>query len=167
MSAFSRRIGSRNRRKLGAGDSDHRNKHVPAHSAASGFHNGIQTALAPGGVFVIEAHYLVDLLEQGAFDTIYHEHVSYWALGPMSVLFEQAGMEIVHVERLPLHHGQIRVFVQRKGESPVTPACADLLEMERSLGITSFQRISALPKRRKKSKRTCMPNSGVTGKENP
>ena len=44
---------------------------------------GIKKVLEPGGVFVIEAHYLVDMLEQAAFDTIYHEHVSYWALGPM------------------------------------------------------------------------------------
>jgi SAM-dependent methyltransferase len=102
------------------------------------FITGIQTALAPGGVFVIEAHYLVDLLEQGAFDTVYHEHVSYWALGPMQHLFSRAGMEIVDVERLPIHHGQIRVFVQRKGEKPVQPRLAELLDMERSFGIHDF-----------------------------
>lgn len=55
------------------------------------FVRGIDTALAPGGVFVIEAHYLVDLLDQGAFDTVYHEHVSYWALGPMTTFFERHG----------------------------------------------------------------------------
>jgi len=102
------------------------------------FITGIQTALAPGGVFVIEAHYLVDLLEQGAFDTVYHEHVSYWALGPMQQLFSRSGMEIVDVERLPIHHGQIRVFVQRTGEKRAEPRVAGLLEMERSLGIHEF-----------------------------
>jgi SAM-dependent methyltransferase len=99
---------------------------------------GIKTALAPGGVFVIEAHYLVDLIEQGAFDTVYHEHVSYWALGPMRRLFESAGMEIIDVERLPIHHGQIRVFAQRRGEGPASPRVADLLERERILGINEF-----------------------------
>ena len=102
------------------------------------FVTGVQTALAPGGVFVIEAHYLIDLIEQGAFDTVYHEHVSYWALGPMQRLFSRAGMEIVDVERLPIHHGQIRVFVQRKGEKPVHRRVAELLEMERALGIHEF-----------------------------
>jgi SAM-dependent methyltransferase len=102
------------------------------------FITGLKTVLGPGGVFVIEAHYLVDLLEQGAFDTIYHEHVSYWALGPMVYLFHKAGMEVVHVERLPLHHGQIRVFVQRKGEGQIQPSVEELLEMERSLGINQF-----------------------------
>jgi SAM-dependent methyltransferase len=102
------------------------------------FITGIETVLAPGGVFVIEAHYLVDLLEQGAFDTIYHEHVSYWGLGPMIHLFNRAGMEVVNVERVPLHHGQIRVFVQRKGEGFVQSSVAKLVEMERSLGIDKF-----------------------------
>lgn len=102
------------------------------------FIRGIQTALAPGGVFVIEAHYLVDLLEQGAFDTVYHEHVSYWALGPMQKLFKSAGMEIVDAERLPIHHGQLRVFVQRAGEKPIQPRVAELLEKERALGIHDF-----------------------------
>jgi SAM-dependent methyltransferase len=99
---------------------------------------GLQIVLKPGGAFVIEAHYLVDLLEQGAFDTIYHEHVSYWALGPMVHLFDRAGMEVVHVERLPLHHGQIRVFVQRKREGSVQPSVASALDFERSLGINAF-----------------------------
>jgi SAM-dependent methyltransferase len=99
------------------------------------FITGLKTALAPAGVFVIEAHYLVDLLEQCAFDTIYHEHVSYWALGPMVYLFDRAGMQVVHVDRVPLHHGQIRVFVQHKGEGQVQPSVGALLETERSLGI--------------------------------
>ena len=81
------------------------------------FVEGIKTALAPGGAFVIEAHYLVDMLEQGAFDTIYHEHISYWALGPMIRLFQGKGMQVVDAERLPLHHGQLRVTVQRQGEA--------------------------------------------------
>jgi SAM-dependent methyltransferase len=109
------------------------------------FITGIQTVLAPGGVFVIEAHYLVDLLEQGAFDTIYHEHVSYWALGPMIHLFSRCGMEIVDVERVPLHHGQIRVFVQRKGDGLVQPSVAKLLDVERSMRIheiSAYQRFA-------------------------
>jgi SAM-dependent methyltransferase len=109
--------------------------HIPG---LSDFIEGIKTALAPGGVFIIEAHYLVDLLEQGAFDTIYHEHVSYWALGPLVYLFAQHGMEAVQTERLPLHHGQLRVAVQRQGEGQAHPSVAQLLAMERGLGIDQF-----------------------------
>ena len=103
------------------------------------FVRGIDTVLATNGVFVIEMHYLVDLLEQGAFDTIYHEHVSYWALGPMVYLFNKYGMHVVDVERLPLHHGQLRVFVHRKGHGEVQPSVAEILDMERSRGIDQFE----------------------------
>jgi len=109
------------------------------------FMEGITRALAPGGVFVIEAHYLLDLLEQGAFDTIYHEHVSYWALRPMMRLFERAGLQAVHVERLPVHHGQLRVAVQRVGEGRVQPSVAELVALERAKGldrIETYQRFA-------------------------
>lgn len=103
--------------------------HIPA---LQDFIEGIRTVLAPNGVFVIEAHYLLDLLEQVAFDTIYHEHVSYWALGPMMALFERHGMQVVDVERLPIHHGQLRVCVQHAGQGAVQPGVATLLELERA-----------------------------------
>lgn len=110
--------------------------HIPA---LQDFIAGLHTVLAPGGVFVIEAHYLVDLLEQMAFDTVYHEHVSYWALRPMMRLFSQAGMDVVRVERTPVHHGQLRVFVQRKGEGQIDSSVEELLDLERSLGIDKFE----------------------------
>ena len=103
------------------------------------FLKGIDTVLAADGVFVIELHYLVDLLEQGAFDTIYHEHVSYWALAPMVYLFNRHGMHVVNVERLPLHHGQLRVFVQRQEQGTVQPSVAEVLEMERAMGVAEFE----------------------------
>lgn len=110
--------------------------HIPA---LRDFMEGIQTVLAPGGVFVIEAHYLLDLLAQGAFDTIYHEHVSYWALGPMIALFERCGFEVVDVQRLPIHHGQLRVFVQRKGEATVQSTVARQMDEEKQRGLSQFR----------------------------
>jgi hypothetical protein len=103
------------------------------------FVRGLDTVLEPGGVFVLEAHYLGDLLDQVAFDTVYHEHVSYWALGPMARLFEDAGMRVVHVERLPLHHGQVRAFVQRAGEGEVDPSVERLLAEERERGLDRIE----------------------------
>jgi SAM-dependent methyltransferase len=94
------------------------------------FLEGIKIALAPGGVFIIEVHYLVDMLEQVAFDTIYHEHVSYWALGPMTRLFEKHGMQVVRAERLALHHGQLRVTVRRKENGRPERSVQEILDME-------------------------------------
>ena len=103
------------------------------------FVEGIRIALTPGGVFVIEAHYLADLLDQTAFDTIYHEHVSYWALGPMARLFGQHGMEIVDAQRLTVHHGQLRTFVQRRGEGTALSSVARILEEEQARGMDRIE----------------------------
>ena len=109
--------------------------HVPD---LSGFVSGLDAVLAPGGAFVLEAHYLVDLLDQLAFDTVYHEHVSYWALGPMMRLFADHGMEVVRAERLPIHHGQLRATVMRRGEGEVDRSVDEVLAAERQLGIHRF-----------------------------
>ncbi len=110
--------------------------HIPG---LQDFMRGIDTALAPGGSFMIQAHYLMDIYEQLAFDTVYHEHVSYWALGPMQQLFKRHGLEATHAERLPAHHGQLRVRVQRKGEGTVDPSVAELIEAERAAGLDRLE----------------------------
>jgi hypothetical protein len=103
------------------------------------FVTGIQTVLRPGGVFVIEMHYLLDLIEQVAFDTVYHEHVSYWALGPMKRLFERHGMAVVDAERVPLHHGQLRVHVQRRGEGSVHERVDEVIAAEKAAGLDRLE----------------------------
>ncbi len=103
------------------------------------FIQGIKTALESGGVFVIEMHYLLDIIEQVAFDTIYHEHVSYWALGPMKRLFEEHGMEVVDAERVPLHHGQLRIHVQRRGEGRTHSRVGEILAAEKAAGLDRFE----------------------------
>jgi SAM-dependent methyltransferase len=104
-----------------------------------GLVEAVKIVLKPGGSLVIEAHYLLDLLEQGAFDTVYHEHVSYWALGPMVRLFGQHGMQVVNAERLPIHHGQLRATVRRAGEVEPSPAVDALLQAERAAGMDDIE----------------------------
>ncbi len=110
--------------------------HIPE---LADFLRGIQTALAREGLFVIEAHYLADLLEQCAFDTVYHEHVSYWALGPMVRLLSPHGLQVVYADRQPIHHGQLRVVIQRVGEGKVHPAVTEMLDLEKRQGLGEFE----------------------------
>jgi hypothetical protein len=117
------------------------------------FVEGLKAALKPGGAFVIEMHYLLDIIEQVAFDTIYHEHVSYWRLGPMKRLFESHGMTIVDAERVPLHHGQLRVHVQRQEEGKARPAVEQILRAEKAAGLDRFSTYTAFAERAKKIKR--------------
>ena len=94
--------------------------------------------LADDGVIVIEAQYLVDLLACRAFDTVYHEHVSYWALRPAMRLFGQYGFEVIDVERLPVHHGQLRYWIQREGVGVISPAVQQYVDLEQQLGLHSL-----------------------------
>ena len=108
---------------------------------------GIQVALAPGGAFVIECHYLLDLLDSLAFDTVYHEHVSYWSLRSLVALVQMYDMEVVDAERLPLHHGQIRVTVRRAGEAVVHRNVSEVLEREHDRGGEAFATYQAFADR--------------------
>ncbi|MBL6934593.1 MAG: class I SAM-dependent methyltransferase [Alphaproteobacteria bacterium] len=103
------------------------------------FMTGVRALLAPDGLFLIEAHYCVDMFAQGAFDTIYHEHVSYWALAPMMRLMESHGLQVIRVERLPLHHGQLRVFIRHAGQSTPDETVAACLDGERNLGVPGWE----------------------------
>lgn len=108
--------------------------HIPA---LDDFMAGVDALLAPDGVLAIEAHYLLDMYAEGAFDTIYHEHVSYWSLTAMRRLFARHGMEVTHAARMPIHHGQLRVFVQRVGVRTPEPGVAALSAAEQADGALS------------------------------
>lgn len=116
------------------------------------FTAGLKTMLKPGGAFVIEMHYLLDMIEQVAFDTIYHEHVSYWALGPMQRLFKKHGMAVVDAERVPLHHGQLRVHVQRQGEGEVQPRVGEVIAAEKAAGLDNIETYRRFAERARKIK---------------
>ncbi|MFC1951003.1 class I SAM-dependent methyltransferase [Chloroflexota bacterium] len=102
------------------------------------FLRGVSYLLAQDGVFIIEVPYLVDMLEKLEFDTIYHEHIRYYAVRPLVTLFSRFGMEIVHIERVSVHGGSIRVYVQKSGIVP-SPSVKQLLELEESKKLGSFQ----------------------------
>lgn len=88
--------------------------------------------LKPDGVFVIEAPYLQDLIDEMEYDTIYHQHLSYLSIKPLVTFFGRHEMEIINVEKYPIHGGSIRVFVAHKGAYKVEPAVGEYLDKEKS-----------------------------------
>ena len=114
--------------------------HIPD---LSGLCRGFDHLLSDDGVIVLEAHYLGDLVDMLAFDTVYHEHVSYWSLGPARRLFAAHGFEVVDVERLPIHHGQLRLWVRRAGRETVSERTMALLEAEKTRGFGRLETFQA------------------------
>lgn len=80
-----------------------------------GFVEGVMELLADDGVFVIEVYYLYELLEKNLFDTIYHEHLSYFTAATMARLMQRLGMQVFGVEETDTHGGSLRVFAQKSG----------------------------------------------------
>ena len=71
--------------------------------------SGVAALLAPGGAIVMEVPYLADLVDRAEYDTIYHEHLSYFAVQPLAALFGRHGLRLERVKFFPVHGGTIRV----------------------------------------------------------
>ena len=83
--------------------------HVPD---TNDFVAGVKVLLAAEGHAVMEFPYAVEMIGQGEFDTIYHEHVFYFTLTSIEPLFARHGMRVTRVERTPMHGGSLRIFVR-------------------------------------------------------
>lgn len=82
------------------------------------FLHGIAGLLGDGGVFVSESHYLLDLVQRLQYDTIYHEHLRFYGLRPLTAILESAGFSVVDCQRVPTHGGSIRVWALKGTGEP-------------------------------------------------
>lgn len=98
---------------------------------------GADTLLKPRGVLVMEFPYLVDLIEKNEFDTIYHEHLSYFLAKPLELILARHGLEIFDLEGFDVHGGSIRLYIQRIGDKfyPVSSKVEALYQEEKDLGM--------------------------------
>jgi SAM-dependent methyltransferase len=108
--------------------------HVPD---LQGFVAGIAAVLKPDGVAVIEAPYLIELIDNLEFDTVYHEHLCYFSLTPLVPLFARQGLEITGVEHVPVHGGSLRLFARHKGAQAADGSVATVLGRERAWGVSN------------------------------
>jgi hypothetical protein len=76
------------------------------------FAEGMKVLLAADGVAVVEVQHLLRLIQQNQFDTIYHEHFSYFTLGSLSTVLLSHGLTVFDVEELPTHGGSLRVYLR-------------------------------------------------------
>lgn len=101
----------------------------------NGFIKTLDKLLAKDGVFIFEAPYLVELLDNIEYDTIYHEHLSYLSIKPMVQFFEDHGFEIFDIHERKIHGGTIRVYICRTGSYKNTGKAKEYTNNEINKGI--------------------------------
>ncbi|NKC14141.1 MAG: methyltransferase domain-containing protein [Gammaproteobacteria bacterium] len=111
----------------------------------------VSACLSGDGQFWLEVSYLLDVVDKGLFDTIYHEHLDYHRVEPLVRFFARHDLCVWDVERIASHGGSIRVKVCRAGARQVTPAVGQCVAAEQAArlhlaeGFASWQaRIDAL-----------------------
>lgn len=107
----------------------------------SGLMKAIDTALDEEGIFVVEAPYLVDLLDNLEYDTIYLEHLEYLSVKPMFNFFKENNMDLFDVEKYDIHGSSVRYFMCRKGKRPISESVEQLIELENQKKVYCKQRL--------------------------
>ncbi len=120
--------------------------HVPD---LNDFVAGMQRVLAPTGVITIEFPHLARLIADNQFDTIYHEHFSYFSFLTAQAVLGAHGLEVFDVDELATHGGSLRVYAQPRSEAgqPLSSRVTELAERERALGFDRLEGYSAFAPR--------------------
>ena len=109
--------------------------------AINDFLEGIRIILKPQGVITMEFPHLVRLVDEVQFDTIYHEHFSYFSFTAVEEIFRSHSLPIFDVEEIPTHGGSLRIYARHADDSshPITQRAADLLKHEEQCGMRRLE----------------------------
>jgi SAM-dependent methyltransferase len=126
--------------------------HVPD---LNDFVAGMKIVLKPGGVITMEFPHLMRLIEDNQWDTIYHEHFSYFSFLTVSAVFEAHGLRLFDVEELPTHGGSLRIYAAhaQDAEKPESAAARELRERERAAGFDRLETYLGYGRRVEQDKR--------------
>jgi hypothetical protein len=119
------------------------------------FVGGMKILLKPQGVITIEFPHLMRLMEENQFDTIYHEHFSYFSLFTSEKIFEAHGLKLFDVDELPTHGGSLRIYGRHAEDSskPVAPRVHELRAREEAAGLTRLDGYARFDEQVKETKR--------------
>jgi SAM-dependent methyltransferase len=129
--------------------------HVPD---LNDFVAGMKLVLAQRGVITMEFPHLMRLIAENQFDTIYHEHFSYFSFTTVCRVFAHHGLTMFDVEELPTHGGSLRIFARHSDDDarPVGPRVAELLAREAAAGLTRLETYSAFAEQVRETKRALL-----------
>jgi hypothetical protein len=111
------------------------------------FMKGVKVLLADDGAMIEESHYILAMIENMQFDSIYLEHLRYYSLKPLIFLFNKYGMDVFDAERITTHGGSLRVYACKKGAQPISANVSKILEGEEKFGLYSKAAYEAFAKR--------------------
>jgi 2-polyprenyl-3-methyl-5-hydroxy-6-metoxy-1,4-benzoquinol methylase len=119
------------------------------------FVGGMKIILKPTGVITIEFPHLMRLMEENQFDTIYHEHFSYFSFITAEKIFAAHGLTLFDVEELPTHGGSLRIYGRHTDNDalPITDRARELHDREVNAGFTKMEHYSAFGEQVKETKR--------------
>jgi SAM-dependent methyltransferase len=100
--------------------------------------SGASTLLTEDGIFIFEAPYFVDMFENFAFDSIYHEHLSYLSIRPLKKFFNKFGMEIFDVKIFPVQGNSIRCYAGKIGKYKIQSSVDELVKGEEKIGLNKL-----------------------------
>ncbi len=119
------------------------------------FVEGLKLALKPGGVVTIEFPHLMRLMAENQFDTIYHEHFSYFSFISAEKIFAAHGLALFDVEELPTHGGSLRIYARHEDDAskPLTGRAIELHEREVAAGFQEMSTYANFGEQVKETKR--------------
>jgi SAM-dependent methyltransferase len=119
------------------------------------FVRGLAILLKPGGVVTIEFPHLMRLMAETQFDTIYHEHFSYFSFHTADQIFAAHGLTLYDVEELTTHGGSLRIYARHVADEskPVTHRARELRQREIDAGLTRLDAYASFGERVKETKR--------------
>jgi 2-polyprenyl-3-methyl-5-hydroxy-6-metoxy-1,4-benzoquinol methylase len=130
------------------------------------FVSGFKVLLRDGGVATIEFPHLLRLIEENQFDTIYHEHFSYFSFITAAEIMKAHGLRIFDVEEISTHGGSLRIYCCHDDDAskPTTAKAKELRKREEAAGLTSMEYYRNFAEQVKATKRKIL-NFLVTAKE--
>jgi SAM-dependent methyltransferase len=135
---FGRALAERIRRQGIRADVIHLNNTFAHIADLNGVVAGLGRVLKDDGVIVIQVSSVEDMVNDIAFDSIYHEHLCYYSLTALHNLFHRHGLEVCGVRHLPIHCGTLRVFVRKATAEGPPESVHGILKRERTLGVTTL-----------------------------
>lgn len=105
------------------------------------FMKSADSLLVEDGIIVIEAPYLLHLIENLEYDTIYHEHLSYLSVKPMVKFCKKFGFEIFEIKEQTIHGGTLRYFISRKNQHEISKNVSNYIELEEEKDLYSIQKL--------------------------